>query len=113
MEQELIVKLLELNDEIMKTQEYIDFKNKENVLINSDEVAILSYKKDMAIVDYEDTIKHFKKASSEELSSFKRMKETIDSLNNHEVVKSYNEALTKLNLLMSEIETKIFEAIDD
>ena len=59
MEQELIIKLLDLNSEIVKTKEYIDFKNKENELINNDQVAILSYKKDMAILNYEDTIKHY------------------------------------------------------
>lgn len=113
MEQELIIKLLELHDELMKTPEYIDFKNKEKALVDNEEVAILSYKKDMAIVDYEDTIKHFKKGSEEEISSLRRMKKSIDSLNSHEVVKSYNEALTKLNLLMSEVESKIFEGIND
>lgn len=113
MEQELIIKLLDLNSEIVKTKEYIDFKNKENELINNDQVAILSYKKDMAILNYEDTIKHFKKGTKEEMLSFKNMNHCIDLLNNNEVVKSYNEALIKLNLLMSDIEDKIFEGIDD
>ena len=113
MEQELIVKLLDLNDEILKTEEYINFKNKEKELISNDEVALLSYKKDMAIVDYEDTLKHFKKGTNEEINALKRMKQSVDSLNSHEVVKSYNDALTKLNLLMNEVEEQIFEGIDD
>ena len=45
--------------------------------------------------------------------AFKNMNHCIDLLNNNEVVKSYNEALIKLNLLMSDIEDKIFEGIDD
>lgn len=113
MEQELINSLFELKDEIYETSEYKNYILLEHDLENNDEVAILSYKKDIAIMNYEDTLKHFKKGTEEEKKSFVEMKKSIDALNEHEVVKKYNEALTKLNLLMSEIEKKIFEGIHD
>lgn len=113
MEQELINSLYELNEAISDTPQYKNFIEREKELEANEEVCVLSYKKDMALLDYEDTLKHFKKGSDEEMKAFKKMKESIDALNNHKVVKAYNEALIQLNLLMEDIQKEIFEGIHD
>ena len=67
MEISLIDKVLYLKEELLNSAEYLNFKNTEQKLENNDEVALLSYKKDMAIVDYEDTLKYYSRNSNPSL----------------------------------------------
>lgn len=113
MEISLIDKVLYLKEELLNSAEYLNFKNTEQKLENNDEVALLSYKKDMAIVDYEDTLKHYSRNSNEALKSNKLLSDAIFKLNENPLVKEYNASLDILNKLLSNIESRIFEGIDD
>lgn len=113
MEIKIINDILELKSEIVNSSEYKEFKIAEEKLENDEEVAILSYKKDMAIVNYEDTLKHFRKDSPEALISKENLDKIIRIMNSHPIVKEYNSKLTQLNLLLNEVEELVMGDIND
>ena len=99
--------------DIVNADEYRNLLKAEKEMEQSNEVMILSYKKDMAIVDYEDALKHYSRNSIEVLKAEKILSETAYNLNQHPLVKSYKENLDKLNQLYEEIDKIIFTGIKD
>ena len=47
-----------LSEKIKESDVYKEYLNSEVEIENSEEVALLSYKKDMALVQYEDALRH-------------------------------------------------------
>ena len=54
MDEKLVEKLSLLKTEIINSKEYQEFIEIEKKLTSNEEVMVLSYKKDMALVEYED-----------------------------------------------------------
>src|SRR5574344_2300146 len=108
MNEKLLEDLNCLKESIKESDEYKDVLNKNSLLENSDEVKLLSYKKDMAIVEYEDALKHYNKNSQEVLNVEKVMAKSIYELNNHKLVKEYNASFAKLNNVYEEINQELF-----
>lgn len=106
------IKLLDdsiiLKDCIKNSKEYLTLLEKNKALENSDEVKILSYKKDMAILSYEDALKHYDKNSIEVLKEEKAMSAAIYNLNNHPLVKEYNLAFRDVNKIYQKINNELF-----
>jgi cell fate (sporulation/competence/biofilm development) regulator YlbF (YheA/YmcA/DUF963 family) len=100
--------LFELKKTIIESSEYKKVLSLNALLENSDEVKILSYKKDMAILDYEDVSKHFPKNSLEVLEKEKALAKAIYNLNNHDLVKKYNKAFEELSLIYERINSSLF-----
>ena len=113
MNEELLNQISILKENIVNSDEYRNLLKAEKEMEQSNEVMILSYKKDMAIVDYEDTLKHYSRNSIEVLKAEKILSETAYNLNQHPLVKSYKENLDKLNQLYEEIDKIIFNGIKD
>ena len=113
MDSRLIIELENLKDDIKNSEEYKEFLIKEKELENNEEVQLLSYKKEMAIVEYEDSLKHFAENSDEVRKAKNKLNQTITLLNSHKIVIEYNKALTKLNILLSEVEREIFGDLND
>ncbi|MBQ9266200.1 MAG: YlbF family regulator [Bacilli bacterium] len=113
MDSRLIIELENLKDDIKNSEEYKEFLIKEKELENNEEVQILSYKKEMAIVEYEDSLKHFAENSDEVKTAKNKLNQAISLLNSHKIVIEYNNALTKLNILLSEVEREIFGDLND
>lgn len=113
MNEELLNQISILKENIVNSDEYINLLKAEKEMEQSNEVMILSYKKDMAIVDYEDALKHYSRNSIEVLKAEKILSETAYNLNQHPLVKSYKENLDKLNQLYEEIDKIIFTGIKD
>ena len=111
MDENLINLLSELRDLLKETDEYKSLIAAEKTMENSDEVMVLSYKKDMALVHYEDTLKHYPKNSKEVLESEKNLAETVYNLNNHELVKDYKTKLNAYNKLLEDVKNRIFKGI--
>ena len=105
---ELIELINKLSGKIKETSIYKEYLLSEKNINNSDEVKVLSYKKDIAIMKYGDTIKHFGKNSKEVMGASKTMSEAIYNLNNHELVKIYNKNLANLNSYLKEIRDQLF-----
>lgn len=113
MNEELLNQISILKENIVNSDEYRNLLKAEKEMEQSNEVMILSYKKDMAIVDYEDALKHYSRNSIEVLKAEKILSETAYNLNQHPIVKSYKENLDKLNQLYEEIDKIIFTGIKD
>ena len=113
MDSRLIIELENLKDDIKNSEEYKEFLIKEKELENNEEVQLLSYKKEMAIVEYEDSLKHFAENSDEVKKAKNKLNQAITLLNSHKIVIEYNKALTKLNILLSEVEREIFGDLND
>lgn len=111
MNKELLDIIDKIKEEIKNTNEYKIFLKCEEELNNSDEVKLLSYKKDMMIVEYEDALKHYNKNSKEVLLKEENLSKSIYNLNNHEIVKRYNEALNNLNKLYDKINKEIIDPL--
>ena len=113
MNEELLNQISILKENIVNSYEYRNLLKAEKEMEQSNEVMILSYKKDMAIVDYEDALKHYSRNSIEVLKAEKILSEAAYNLNQHPLVKSYKENLDKLNQLYEEIDKIIFTGIKD
>ena len=70
-----------LSEKIKESDVYKEYLNSEIEIENSEEVAILSYKKDMALVQYEDSLRHFDKNSKEVLEASRHVSKAIFALN--------------------------------
>lgn len=110
---ETIVLINKLSLDIKNNEVYLEFKKANEELENSDEVKILSYKKDMAILEYEDNLNHYGKNDEKTFMASRKMGEAIFNLKNHELVKKYNEKLNKLNEFLKEIDQELFGEIYD
>jgi Protein of unknown function (DUF964). len=97
-----------LKNSIINSDEYKNLQEKNQAIENSDEVKVLSYKKDMAIMEYEDALKHYNKNSKEVLDCESKMSKAIYNLNNHPLVIEYNLAYKELNLIYKEINKELF-----
>ncbi len=113
MDSKLLIELENLKDDIKNSLEYKEFIVCEKELEESEEVQILSYKKEMAIVNYEDSLKYFKEDSDEVKAAKDKLNQAISLLNSNEIVIKYNKALTKLNILLKEVEQEIFGDLND
>lgn len=108
MNEKLLIDLVNLKEILKKSKEYEALSIKNQKLEESDEVKLLSYKKDMAIMNYEDALKHYDKNSLEVLSAEKVMSKAIYDLNNHPLVKEYNLAYRDLNEVYLKINHELF-----
>lgn len=113
MELALIEKILELKDLIKNSSKYISLYSKEKELENNKEAILLSYKKDLAIMDYEDNLKHFDKNSKEVLQSKEKLSKAIFKLNDLKITKEYKSLLENFNELMKEVENILFRGLND
>lgn len=113
MELETLELINKLGNDIKSTQIYINFKAISDKVESSDEIKILSYKKDLAIMEYEDALNHYGKNSEETLKASKNMSEAIYKLNSHPLVKEYNIKLSLLNALLKEVDKELFGEIYD
>lgn len=108
MNESLLNDLLDLRNKVLNSEEYKNLIIKNELIEKSDDVKILSYKKDMAILKYEDALKHYSKNSLEVLNEEKNMAKAIYNLNNNELVKEYNKAFEKFSAIYDEINLELF-----
>ncbi len=108
MNEQLLNDSIDLRNKILDSEEYKKVKLKNKEMECSDEVKILSYKKDMAIMNYEDALKHYDKNSVEVINAEKEMAKAIYNLNNHPLVKEYNKMFAELAAIYKDINFELF-----
>ncbi len=74
---DLLNEVYKLKDLIKSSDEYIALLAADKKLSKSEEASLLAYKKDLAICDYEDTLKHFNNKSVVALNFLLNLVETI------------------------------------
>lgn len=111
MDLELYQNLETLKKLIKVSKEYKELEESENELNSIDIIKVLSYKKDIAILEYEDAVKYFGKNSKEAFKCRKKLKIAINELNNHPVVIEYKEKYEILNSMLLEINSELFNEL--
>ena len=109
MEQVLLEALTSLKKSLENDPRVISLNEVEKRLNNNEEVMILSYKKDMALISYEDAVKHFGEASKEALLKQKELYKAKLALDNHPLVQEYNEKYKLVREMYNEINKELFE----
>ena len=74
----------------------------------NEEVLKLSYKKDVALTAYEDACKHFGETSNEDLAKQKELYLAKLELDNHPLVREYNEKYQAVRLMYDEVNKELF-----
>jgi len=106
---DLIEKIKEL---LMETPEYKSLILAEKEMEESDEVKVLSYKKDLALMEYNDALKIYNdKDNIYVIDAKKKLAKSIEILNAHTLVKIYNEKYNKFKEICNEISSIIFSDI--
>ena len=108
MSKDVYLKAEELKELLDNDSRIILLNKLEKEMSENEEVMALSYKKDMAAVNYSDTLNHFSEDSDEAKEALKKLHEAKLSLDNHPVVKSYLKAYKEVRELYQEINEIVF-----
>lgn len=108
MNDSLMNSLEKLKEEIESDPRVLHLNELDKKLNDNEEVMKLAYKKDMALVSYEDALKHFGENSKEVGEAQKRLYEAKLSLDNHHLVREYNEAYKEVRKIYSQINDELF-----
>ena len=109
MRKELYQELYGLKKKLEKNEYFLELKRLDEELNNNEEVMKLAYKKEMAILDYEDALNHFGKNSEEARKNQQILAKCKFELDSHPLVKEYYQALKKVREIDSKINLELFE----
>lgn len=109
MREELYQELYELKKKLEKNEYFLELKRLDEELNNNEEVMKLAYKKEMAILDYEDALNHFGKNSEEARKNQQILAKCKLELDSHPLVKEYYQSLKKVREIDSKINLELFE----
>jgi len=108
MENELYLKAEEIK-ELLERDERIVLLNKlEKEMNDNQEVMALAYKKDMAAVNYSDTLNHYSEESKEAQLALKKLHEAKLKLDSHPLVREYLKAYSEVRNLYENINNILF-----
>lgn len=106
---ELINDIENIKEFLKNSPEYLELKKAEQIMDNDDEVKVLCFQKDHAMIVYNDDLKVFDRNSLESLKSHKYFSERVYLLNHHPLVEDYVAKLLKYNNLLEKINKEIFD----
>ncbi|MBQ0009031.1 MAG: YlbF family regulator [Firmicutes bacterium] len=108
MNQTLFEKVAKLKEEINNSPEVKELNRLNSLLENNEEVMRLCYKKDCAVTNYEDALKHFGENSEEAIKTQKALHQAKLELDSNELVKQYNEQFKIVRKIYDKINEEIF-----
>lgn len=108
MNEKLAEKASKLKEEIESLPEVKELERLNKLLNENEEVMQLSYKKDMAGIKYEDSVRYFGEKSDEARRAQKALYQAKLELDNNELVKKYNEQYKKVRKIYDKINEEIF-----
>lgn len=108
MNEQILNKCQLLKEAIEKDPRILLLNQLEKEIENNEEVMVLSYKKDVALANYEDTIKYFKDDQDKIQKAQKLLAESKYNLDIHPLVKQYNKAYLEVKLMYEEINKQLF-----
>ena len=112
MQIELNNSLVSLKEAIDKDPDILKLNEIEERLNKSEDVMALSYKKDVALREYEDILRFFKEDPKEAKEKQASLAEAKYNLDTHPLVKEYNEAYKKVRDLFKEINDILFKEFE-
>ena len=108
MNEQILNKCQLLKEAIEKDPRILLLNQLEKEIENNEEVMVLSYKKDVALANYEDAIKYFKDDQDKIQKAQKLLAESKYNLDIHPLVKQYNKAYLEVKLMYEEINKQLF-----
>lgn len=108
MNEQILNKCQLLKEAIEKDPRILLLNQLEKEIENNEEVMVLSYKKDVALANYEDTIKYFKDDQDKIQKAQKLLADAKYNLDTHPLVKQYNKAYLEVKLMYEEINKQLF-----
>jgi len=108
MEQKLYHSLVNLKDLIEHNPDVFELEKLSKELDQNDEVKTLSYRKDIAVMEYEDALKHFSKDSIEVNKAQKALHQAKLALDKHPLVSHYLEVYAKVRVMYDKINQELF-----
>lgn len=108
MEQKLYDSLVHLKSVIENDDNVLELERLSKEMDENDEVKKLSYQKDIALMDYEDSLKHFSKDSKEVKDAQKRLAQAKLALDEHPLVHHYLEVYSKVRQMYDKINLELF-----
>ena len=112
MNSDLLNSLNKLRDALDNDPRILKLDELDKKLNNNEEVMKLAYQKDMTLLSYEDSVKHFGENSKEASDAQKRLYEAKLSLDNHPLVKEYNSAYKEVRELYNKINETLFKGFN-
>lgn len=109
MNQELYDKVVALKEGIENSPEVQELNRLNALLEKDEEVMKLCYKKDMAVLGYEDALKHFGENSIELQKAQKILAQAKLDLDTNPLVKQYNEQYKIVKKMYDKINEEIFK----
>ena len=109
MEEKIYLLAYKLKNAIENDDRIIYLNKLEEKMNNDEKVMTLSYKKDLAINEYEDALRHFGENSNISNESFKNLLYAKETLYSFPLVKEYIEAYKKVRDLYLEINGILFD----
>ena len=108
MNEKLAEKVAKLKVEIDSSPEVVELERLNKLLNENEEVMRLSYRKDVCVSKYEDSVKLFGENSLEARNAQKDLHQAKLALDKNELVKKYNEQFKKVRKLYDKINEEIF-----
>ena len=107
---EILIKVFELKDKIVNSDLYLELKNKEKAMLEDEECSKLLYLYQNVQSKYNEA-KRFEKYGSDMASVSKELSETRCKVEEHCLVKDYNECYKRNVKQIKEIEKILFQDI--
>lgn len=113
MDKKLLDAIYSLKEGINQDSRILKLEELDKKLNVNEEVMILSYRKDVALDKYNEAIKLFGENSEEASAKQKELYEAKLNLDNHPLVKEYNQAYKEVRKLYNEINKALFKDFFD
>ena len=110
---DLYQKVEELKDLLKKDERIIKLLEAEKRINESEEVQLLSYKKDIASSEYSDILNHYSRDSEEANKYQKKLYEAKKALDEHPLVKEYMKHYIEVRDLYNEINDILFSHLEE
>lgn len=108
MEQKLYDSLVHLKGVIESDDNVLELERLSKEMDENDEVKKLSYQKDIALMNYEDALKHFPKDSKEVNEAQKSLHQAKLALDEHPLVHHYLEVYSKVREMYDKMNLELF-----
>jgi len=108
MDEKLLEDITNINEALKSDKRIIHLNEIEKKMEENDEVKVLSFKKEEASIKYNDALRIFGEDKKETIEALKNLKEKVDDLNSHPLVKEYLKAYKEVNELIKEINDILF-----
>lgn len=109
MEQEFFNSIFSLKEAINADERVVRLNGIDSEVKSNDEILILSYKKDLAEVNYEDALKHFSETSLEVKTAQKELYQAKLKLDEHPLTKKYNLAFKEVREMYKKMNNELFK----